>query len=186
MREVDGKKVPHWGLLPAASARAVAERAARPGRLRVLANTRSRQGIAVPELGLTAVTFFAAGRVGDLAVSGPASVLVRASPGGTVVRVADPTGRGGPLTLRLGSASLARIAKLPAARFARIIKRIYGITPIQFIAKTRIAAASRLLRETERSIAEIALECGFYDHSAFTRAFRALTSVTPTQYRAGR
>jgi len=80
---------------------------------------------------------------------------------------------------------LARIAKLPAARFARIIKRIFGVTPIQLIAKTRIAAASRLLRETERSVAEIALDCGFYDHSAFTRAFRAVTSVTPTQFRAG-
>jgi AraC-like DNA-binding protein len=34
-------------------------------------------------------------------------------------------------------------------------------------------------------VAEIALECGFYDHSAFTRAFRAVTSVTPTQFRAG-
>lgn len=80
---------------------------------------------------------------------------------------------------------LARIAKLPAARFARVIKRIFGITPIQLISKTRIAAASRLLRETVRPIAEIALECGFYDHSAFTRAFRAVTSVTPTQFRAG-
>ena len=80
---------------------------------------------------------------------------------------------------------LARIAKLPAARFARIIKRIFGITPIQLISKTRIAAASRLLRETDRSVAEIAHECGFYDHSAFTRAFRAVTSVTPTQFRAG-
>ena len=80
---------------------------------------------------------------------------------------------------------LARIAKLPAARFARIIKRIFGVTPIQLIAKTRIAAASRHLRETDRSIAEIALECGFYDHSAFTRAFRAVIGVTPMQFRAG-
>ena len=80
---------------------------------------------------------------------------------------------------------LARIAKLPAARFARIIKRIFGVTPIQLIAKTRIAAASRHLRETDRSIAEIALECGFYDHSAFTRAFRAVVGVTPMQFRAG-
>ncbi len=80
---------------------------------------------------------------------------------------------------------LAGIAGLPAARFARILKRIFGITPIQLIAKTRIAAASRLLRETDRSVAEIAHECGFYDHSAFTRAFRAVTSVTPTQFRAG-
>ena len=80
---------------------------------------------------------------------------------------------------------LARIAGLPAARFARIIKRIFGITPSQLVAKTRIAAASRLLRETDRSIAEIAHECGFTDHSAFTRAFRAVTSVTPTHFRGG-
>ena len=90
------------------------------------------------------------------------------------------TGYAAPLT----PSTLARIAKLPPARFARIIKRIFGITPIQLIAKTRIAAASRLLRETDRSIAEIAHACGFYDHSAFTRAFRAVTSVTPTQFRA--
>ena len=84
----------------------------------------------------------------------------------------------------LTPSELARIAKLPAARFARIIKRIFGVTPIQLIAKTRLAAASRLLRETDRHIADIALECGFYDHSAFTRAFRAVASVTPTQFRA--
>ena len=85
----------------------------------------------------------------------------------------------------LTPARLASIAKLPAARFARIVKRIFGITPIQLISKTRIAAASRRLRETDRSISEIAHECGFYDHSAFTRAFRNVTSVTPTQFRAG-
>ena len=85
----------------------------------------------------------------------------------------------------LSPSELARFAKLPAARFARIIKRIFGVTPIQLIAKTRIAAASRLLRETDRTIAEIAQDCGFSDHSAFTRAFRAITSMTPTQFRAG-
>ena len=83
----------------------------------------------------------------------------------------------------LTPAALARIAKLPPARFARILKRIFDVTPIQLIAKTRIAAASRLLRETGRPVAEIAHACGFYDHSAFTRAFRAVTSVTPTQFR---
>lgn len=82
--------------------------------------------------------------------------------------------------------ALAQIAKLPGARFARIIKRIFGITPSQLIAKTRIAAASRLLHDTDRTIAEIALECGFSDHSAFTRAFRAMTSATPTQFRDSR
>jgi AraC-like DNA-binding protein len=85
----------------------------------------------------------------------------------------------------LTPAELASIAGLPAARFARLTKRIYGISPLQLITKTRIAAASRLLRETDKQVAEIALECGFYDHSAFTRAFRGVTCVTPTQFRAG-
>ena len=79
---------------------------------------------------------------------------------------------------------LARDARLALHRFARLMKRYFGLTPSQYIAKTRIAAASRLLRETNQSVADIALACGFYDHSAFTRAFRAVTGVTPTQFRA--
>ena len=81
--------------------------------------------------------------------------------------------------------ALARSARLSPPRFARLMKRFFGLTPGQFIAKTRIAAASRLLRETDRSVAEIALECGFYDHSAFTRMFHAMTGVTPIQFRRG-
>lgn len=81
-------------------------------------------------------------------------------------------------------AELAKRARLPAARFARLMKRFFGITTSQFIIKTRVAAASRLLLDTDQSIAEIAISCGFYDHSAFTRAFRSATGVTPTHYRA--
>ncbi|NBV22292.1 MAG: helix-turn-helix domain-containing protein [Proteobacteria bacterium] len=80
---------------------------------------------------------------------------------------------------------LAKRARMAPPRLARLMKRFFGLTPSQFITKTRIAAASRLLRETDQSVAEIALACGFYDHSAFTRAFRAVTGVTPTQFRAG-
>lgn len=78
---------------------------------------------------------------------------------------------------------LARIAKMPAARFVRIIKRIFGITPVQLITKTRIAAGSQSLRDPDRTVADIAHQCGFSDHSAFTRAFRAATGVTPTEFR---
>jgi PAS domain S-box-containing protein len=79
--------------------------------------------------------------------------------------------------------SLARKAGMSAARFARIIKRIRGISPMQLITQTRIAAGSRLLLETDTSIAEIALDCGFADHSAFTRAFRAVTGMSPSEHR---
>lgn len=89
------------------------------------------------------------------------------------------------LAERITPSALARRAKLAPPRFARLMKRFFGLTPSQFIAKTRVAAASRLLRETEQTVADIALACGFYDHSSFTRTFRALTGVTPTQFRAG-
>ena len=80
---------------------------------------------------------------------------------------------------------LARKSGLPSVRFARLIKRIFHLTPTQLIAQRRLAAASRLLRETNQAVAEIALACGFYDHSAFTRAFRTAIGSTPTQFRAG-
>jgi len=84
----------------------------------------------------------------------------------------------------IAPAALARRAGLPPHRFARVMKRFFGLTPSQYIAKARITAASRLLRETKDCVATIALACGFYDHSAFTRAFRKLTGTTPSQFRA--
>lgn len=83
----------------------------------------------------------------------------------------------------LTPSSLARRARMPPPRLARLLKRLFGLTPRQFIAKTRIAAASRLLRDSDQSVADIALACGYYDHSAFTRAFRTITGMTPRQFR---
>ena len=83
-------------------------------------------------------------------------------------------------------ASLACVAELSAVRFARLIRRIFRLTPSQLITQTRLAAASEMLRNGNRSIIEVAHACGFSDHSAFTRAFRLATGVTPSQFRAQR
>lgn len=80
-------------------------------------------------------------------------------------------------------AGLACRAKLSPSKFARVVKRIFGLTPRQLITHTRLAAASRLLLESNRSVADIAMTCGFYDHSAFTRAFHFATGLTPRQFR---
>ncbi len=79
--------------------------------------------------------------------------------------------------------NLASWARLTPARFARLLKRFFGLTPSQYISKARISAASTFLRETDRTVAEIAAACGFEDHSSFTRAFRRVVGVTPTQFR---
>jgi len=85
----------------------------------------------------------------------------------------------------LSPATLARVAGIPAPRFARHIKRIFRLTPMQLITNARLATASRLLQESRQSVSEVALACGFCDHSAFTRAFRSATGMTPTAYRSG-
>lgn len=81
---------------------------------------------------------------------------------------------------------LARKAGLPLVRFARQVRRIFHLTPGQLIARKRLQAAAHLLRESTQTIAEIALDCGYCDHSAFTRAFRETTGMTPRQFREPR
>ena len=83
----------------------------------------------------------------------------------------------------ISPATLAEESELTSQKLIRLTKKLYGITPTQLIAKIRIAAACRQLEETDKSIADIALNCGFTDHSAFTRAFKSSTSVTPSVYR---
>jgi PAS domain S-box-containing protein len=80
-------------------------------------------------------------------------------------------------------AILARRARLTPARLARLIHRFFDLTPSQFLTQTRLTAAARLLRETGMGVSEIAQECGFYDHSAFSRAFHSTLGVTPSAYR---
>ncbi|MGF6774022.1 AraC-like DNA-binding protein [Paraburkholderia sp. GAS199] len=81
---------------------------------------------------------------------------------------------------------LARLAKLidmSVAQMERYFHRIFHLTPRQFLLKTRLDAASALLAR-ELSITEVAAQCGYADHSAFTRQFRTTVGMTPSQYRA--
>lgn len=81
------------------------------------------------------------------------------------------------------AAGLAARAGMPAGRFARISKRLLGLSPQQLIHQTRLQAAATLLESTALSVAEIAVACGFTDHSAFTRAFKSALGHTPTRHR---
>jgi AraC-like DNA-binding protein len=79
--------------------------------------------------------------------------------------------------------TLAEMAGLSTYQFNRRIRAIFKITAGQLIAKTRIDAASHLLRTTERAVGEVAVECGYFDQSAFARQFKSLVGLTPRQYR---
>jgi PAS domain S-box-containing protein len=84
----------------------------------------------------------------------------------------------------LTTATLARLAGMSVERFSRLVKRIYLLTPGQLITQTRLQEATRRLRETDERVADIAAACGYYDHSAFARQFKAATGLTPLGYRA--
>ncbi|MCH2208712.1 MAG: AraC family transcriptional regulator [Lentisphaerales bacterium] len=78
---------------------------------------------------------------------------------------------------------LAEMSNLSISQFERQFKKILELTPIKFINKVRMDNACELLLKTDQPLASIALECGFYDHSYFTRKFKIAYGVTPHQYR---
>jgi len=58
-----------------------------------------------------------------------------------------------------------------------------GVSYPKLLEEAQIARAKRLLEDPDRSIYEVAFDMGFSDASAFHRAFRRWTGMTPTQYR---
>lgn len=83
----------------------------------------------------------------------------------------------------LGLDELAQAAGLSTFHFARMFRRSTGRTPQGFVLHRRIERARLLLAERDLSLAEIALACGFSGQSHFTARFRAMTGLTPGQYR---
>ncbi|MPR00751.1 AraC family transcriptional regulator [Pseudomonas sp. MAFF 212408] len=83
---------------------------------------------------------------------------------------------------RISLAELTQVAGISVAQLERYCNRIFHLTPRQMIQKVRLEHAHRLLRSA-LPITQVALQCGYTDHSAFTRQFKALTGFTPMQYR---
>ena len=83
------------------------------------------------------------------------------------------------LTLR----QLAESSGLSPALFSRLFKKTMQTTPIRYIAEIRLNAARRLLSETDKTLAAIAAETGFYDEAHFVKTFRKSRRMTPGEYR---
>jgi len=68
----------------------------------------------------------------------------------------------------------------------RRFKEAFGISPQEFLLKTRVLEAMNLLRETSMTAAEIAVCCGFVDASSLSDHFKKRTGLTPIEYRSRR
>ncbi|MFT3700061.1 MAG: AraC family transcriptional regulator [Kofleriaceae bacterium] len=68
--------------------------------------------------------------------------------------------------------------------FLRVFKTTIGVSPHQYLVRTRLAAAAELLAvDPERAITDVALDVGFADLSNFVRTFRRAAGVTPGEFR---
>src|SRR5437867_4019013 len=84
-------------------------------------------------------------------------------------------------TLDLGR--LARGAGLSAFHFLRLFAQVLGVTPHQYVIRSRMRHAARLLASDAHSITDIAFSVGFGDLSNFVRTFRRAAGVSPRGFR---
>jgi len=81
------------------------------------------------------------------------------------------------------SSQLAELAHLSVSQFERRFKALFQMTPVRYLIRLRLNKACGMLTGSSLKITEIALQCGFYDHSHFSRQFMAVFGVPPSAYR---
>jgi len=79
--------------------------------------------------------------------------------------------------------NLAERAGYSPNYFHHVFSSVMGKTPQEYLTEERIRNAKRLLVQSDKSLSEIAYECGFSSQSHFSRQFKKHTFSTPGQYR---
>ena len=79
---------------------------------------------------------------------------------------------------------LARIAHLSRRSFFRTFLEVTNQTPLTYLRRLRIMKAVEMLELTDKNITEIAFECGFQDSNYFSRQFKKIMNLPPSEFRA--
>lgn len=80
---------------------------------------------------------------------------------------------------------LAKAAYMSPSHFSRIFKQEIGKAPIDYLNHIRMERVKKLLLAGDKSITEIALECGFNSTAYLSACFRKEYKVTPSEYQNG-
>lgn len=81
------------------------------------------------------------------------------------------------------SKHLADLCHVNESYFCRFFKKSFGKTPLSYLNEYRAEKAAVLLKESQKSITEIALETGFENSNYFTRIFRKIKGISPSAFR---
>lgn len=83
----------------------------------------------------------------------------------------------------IGLSDVAEATGVHPATLARAFRDRLGVTVGEYLRQIRVSRAMEDLVNSKRSIAAVAVECGFYDQSHLTRTFKRQTGLTPQRYR---
>lgn len=78
---------------------------------------------------------------------------------------------------------LAKNCHLSETHFRRVFARYMHMSPLDYINMVRIHSACEYLKKTDKSVGEIAMQCGFTTNSTFNRNFLQLMGESPTKWR---
>jgi AraC family transcriptional regulator len=78
---------------------------------------------------------------------------------------------------------IAREAGLSPFHFLRVFSRVLGVTPHQYLVRSRLRRAARMLTDYTRAVTDVAFDCGFGDLSNFVRTFHRAAGVSPRAFR---
>ncbi len=90
----------------------------------------------------------------------------------------------GQLNQRFSVQQLAAVAGMSARNFARVFVQETGITPQEFVERSRVDLARSLLETTAAALKVVAYDCGFGSAELMRRVFVRRIGVTPADYRA--
>jgi AraC-like DNA-binding protein len=79
--------------------------------------------------------------------------------------------------------NLAQVAHVSPAHFIRTFKSTFGETPHRYLQRRRVERSMFMLSETDRSVTDICLDVGFASLGTFSRTFREIVGVAPSEYR---
>jgi AraC-like DNA-binding protein len=83
----------------------------------------------------------------------------------------------------IGLIDAAAQVGLSEYHFLRLFTRVVGVTPAQYLIRSRLGRAARLLAEDARPITDVAADVGFGDLSNFVRTFHRAAGVSPRRFR---
>lgn len=80
--------------------------------------------------------------------------------------------------------AIAKHLQMSQYYFSHLFKQSMGVSPYQYVLQQRIERSKQLLKQSQLTVAEIALESGFASQTHLLKHFRKFTGMSPTKYRS--